>query len=85
MLCKMFFLSLCQGIHGYHVLFPALTPRCRYYCEDKDELEQFRMFFDLLTLSFTMFKVPLLSWPNNDAFFFRKSLTLASQSKKLSP
>ena len=49
-LCKIFNLSLCQGIHGYHVLFPALTPRCRYNCEDKEELEQFRMFFDLLTL-----------------------------------
>lgn len=42
-LCKIFNLSLCQGIHGYHVLFPALTPRCRYYCEDKEEVEHFRM------------------------------------------
>ena len=44
------FSSLSQGIRGYHVLFPALTPRCRYYCEDKEVVEQFRMFFDLLTL-----------------------------------
>ena len=79
------FSSLSQGIRGYHVLFPALTPRCRYYCEDKEVVEQFRMFFDLLTLSFTILKAPLLLWPNNDAFFFRKSLTLASQFKKLCP
>ena len=63
------FSSLRQGILEYHVLFPALTARCRYYCEDKEEVEHFRMFFDLLTLSFTMLKAPLLSCPNNDAFF----------------
>lgn len=84
MLCKVFFLSLCQGIHGCHVLFSAVTPRCRYYCEDKAEVEHFRMFFDLLTLSFTMLKGPLLSWPNNDAFFQEESDTRLAVQEALS-
>lgn len=33
-------------------------------------MEQFRIFFDLLTLCFTILKAPLLSCPYNDAFFF---------------
>lgn len=40
-----------------------------YYCEDKEESEQFRMFFDRLTLSSIIMKAPLLCYPDNDAFF----------------
>ena len=74
-------------------LFKQCYARCFFYPSVKGSMDIMFCFplkhpgadITVRTRSFTILKAPLLSWPNNDSFFFRKSLILASQSKKLSP